>query len=152
MHSTVGLLLAVAATANAYVAPGVMPLAGARSVRHPRFLGFPFATLQHLLEQMAEPIFFACLRVDSLHICVHTAARERFGLLVIVPVRVAFWSSTFLLYSIIFACHTSVVPDVIVLFLHVRLPYTPFSYFFVTRVPCLPRAACRSVRRSPRRP
>jgi len=31
MHSTVGLLLAVAATANAYVAPGVMPLAGARS-------------------------------------------------------------------------------------------------------------------------
>jgi len=31
MHRTVGLLLAVAATASAYVAPGVMPLAGARS-------------------------------------------------------------------------------------------------------------------------
>ena len=34
MHTTVGLLLAVAASANAYVAPGVMPLAGSRSVRH----------------------------------------------------------------------------------------------------------------------
>ena len=32
MHTTVGLLLAVAASANAYVAPGVMPLAGSRSV------------------------------------------------------------------------------------------------------------------------
>jgi len=31
MHSTVGLLLALAASANAYVAPGAMPLSGARS-------------------------------------------------------------------------------------------------------------------------
>ena len=32
MHTTVGLLLALAASANAYVAPGVMSLTGSRSV------------------------------------------------------------------------------------------------------------------------
>ena len=34
MHQTVGLLLALAASASAYVAPGAMPLAGSRSVRN----------------------------------------------------------------------------------------------------------------------
>lgn len=33
MHTYAGLLLALAATANAYVAPGAMPLAGMRKVR-----------------------------------------------------------------------------------------------------------------------
>ena len=32
MHTTVGLLLALAASANAYVAPGAMPLTGSRQV------------------------------------------------------------------------------------------------------------------------
>jgi hypothetical protein len=35
MHASVGLLLALAASANAYVAPGAMPLTGARSVSRP---------------------------------------------------------------------------------------------------------------------
>jgi hypothetical protein len=35
MHTSVGLLLALAATANAYVAPGAMPLTGVRSVACP---------------------------------------------------------------------------------------------------------------------